>query len=95
MRFAARPVGAASTADSFKSSKSARTVVIIVVLPVPGPPVTTAAELDRQSLTALFCSGASVMPRSCSMRAMRSSASSSVIVYFGAVTDIDKSRRAT
>ncbi len=59
MRWAARPVGAASaTSAGFISgffSKARRMEHTIVVFPVPGPPVITVSLCDTVARTASFC----------------------------------------
>ena len=62
MRLAARPVGAARRTSTFARASTARMARTIVVLPTPGPPVTTSTERFAASSTALRCSGASSTP---------------------------------
>ena len=57
-RLAARPVGAHRATFSKAPSYSARIALTVVVLPVPGPPVSTMTRLDSASRTAWRCSGA-------------------------------------
>ena len=59
MRFAARPVGAASNTLAFFRSKSLMMALITVVLPVPGPPVITSTLPVRLAPAASTCSLAS------------------------------------
>ena len=58
IRLAALPVGAASTQEIFNSSKICRMAWITVVLPVPGPPVTTVKPEVTALRMASRCSGA-------------------------------------
>ena len=74
-RLAARPVGAASATVSplrFKIETIPRTMV---VLPTPGPPVTTATLAPSASLTASACCRASAIPASRSYQTIALSAS--------------------
>ena len=52
---AALPVGAARRILSFNCWKILRIAVMIVVLPVPGPPVITSIFERAASITASFC----------------------------------------
>ena len=61
MRFAARPVGAISVTFFPIWSNTSRIHFIIVVLPVPGPPVTSATPDVIAALTASRWLGASVI----------------------------------
>ena len=54
IRLAARPVGAASAIFFFRASKSAIRPLIAVVLPVPGPPVSTSKLCDNAFCNANF-----------------------------------------
>ena len=56
MRFAARPVGAMRAAVMPKFLRMCKIHFIIVVLPVPGPPVTNTKPLLMASEMALFWS---------------------------------------
>ena len=58
MRLAARPVGAASKMRARTSAKSLIMALMMVVLPVPGPPVSTITLLRADVRTASSCSGA-------------------------------------
>ena len=55
-RLAARPVGAASRHFSFICRKRERIPFRMVVLPVPGPPVTSNTPLTAASRMARSCS---------------------------------------
>ena len=57
-RLAARPVGAHSATWSPASSYRLRMALTAVVLPVPGPPVSTITRLDSAVTMACLCSGA-------------------------------------
>ena len=54
-RFAARPVGAAKRIFNPWAFKMDKMPLITVVLPVPGPPVSTKTPWWRQALMASFC----------------------------------------
>ena len=74
-RLAARPVGAASATESparFRIETIPRTMV---VLPTPGPPVTTATFEPSASFTAAACWRASAIPASRSYQPIAASAS--------------------
>ena len=72
MRLAARPVGAHSSM-SFSSFKRLMMQRMMVVLPVPGPPVTTSTPSSTALLMARFCSALKRTPSSRSYCAMRRS----------------------
>ena len=61
MRLAARPVGAASSMRARTSPKSLIMALMMVVLPVPGPPVSTIILLRAAVRTASSCSAAREM----------------------------------
>ena len=73
IRLAARPVGAASKIGNPFSIRHAINVLIVVVLPVPGPPVITKNPLVRASLTAIFCWSSSTISWLFSTRKISSS----------------------
>ena len=75
MRLAARPVGAASAVLTPEAFKIFKIVLMIVVLPVPGPPVMTDTPFYRDEMIASFCRAESSMPVSFSLAAMRFQAS--------------------
>ena len=58
---AARPVGAARTTSSFSPLKKRMIVLIVVVLPVPGPPEIRRTALEAASRTAFLCRGSRVI----------------------------------
>ena len=62
MRWAARPVGAASVTRTFFARRIAHNARRIVVFPVPGPPVTIENFSDSAVFTAAACSGANANP---------------------------------
>ncbi len=66
MRFAARPVGAVSAAESPIRSNIRSMVRTVVVLPVPGPPVSAIIPKFAADETARRCASASFMPNSLS-----------------------------
>ena len=59
---AARPVGAAKSTSIPSSSKTCRIVLIVVVLPVPGPPVIMVTPFWTAWYTALFCNISKTIP---------------------------------
>ena len=61
-RLAARPVGAQSSTRAPFAARMRRIAVMIVVLPTPGPPVTTRTFETRASRTAIFWLSASSSP---------------------------------
>ena len=63
MRLAARPVGAASRILALTSANRRMMALMMVVLPVPGPPVSTMTLLRAAVRTASSCSGARLMDR--------------------------------
>ena len=68
MRLAARPVGAQSRMRSPTPSRIRTMALMIVVLPVPGPPVITSACPVSARVTAARCGSASAIPHSPSKR---------------------------
>ena len=74
IRFAARPVGAASSGSNPRFSKSFIIALSVVVLPVPGPPVSTKMPLSNASVMALRCNSSNFIP-SCRSTLSISSAS--------------------
>ena len=58
IRLAARPVGAAKAMFIPIESKTRISALMIVVLPVPGPPVSTITPFLSIAAIALFCIGA-------------------------------------
>ena len=71
---AARPVGAHRATRSYSASYRLRIALTVVVLPVPGPPVSTMTRLDSARRMACRCSGAYAKP--CAISSTRMSASS-------------------
>ena len=57
-RLAARPVGAHSATRSACASYRLKMALTVVVLPVPGPPVSTITRLESASRIASRCKGA-------------------------------------
>ena len=65
IRLAARPVGAARSISIPSISKYRMIVLMVVVLPVPGPPVITNSPLFTASYTAFSCSSSRCMDSCC------------------------------
>ena len=65
-RLAARPVGETSRIRFFCASKAAAIVLVVSVLPVPGPPVRMKKRFSSASAIASRCSSESAMPDRCS-----------------------------
>ena len=63
MRFAALPVGAASSIFRFRFSKRFIIAFNVVVLPVPGPPVSTKIPLSKASKIAWRCKASNFIPK--------------------------------
>ena len=61
-RLAARPVGAQRATRSYSASYKLKMALTVVVLPVPGPPVSTMTRLERAKRMASFCKGAYSKP---------------------------------
>src|SRR5512136_1887363 len=61
MRLAALPVGAANMILALMADKIFRMALMMVVLPVPGPPVITMTLFSAARWTASICLSASVM----------------------------------
>ena len=61
IRFAALPVGAASSISRSLFANSLIIALSVVVLPVPGPPVSTSTPLSNASNIARRCSSSKVM----------------------------------
>ena len=66
IRRAARPVGATSRTDAFWAAAAAHTSLIVAVLPVPGPPVTTERREANAARTAAACRKARITRAACS-----------------------------
>ncbi len=94
MRLAALPVGAVSTTERPSSSIRAIIVLMVVVLPVPGPPVRAMQPQDADVCTAINCSTASSTPFLRAMARICSSSCSGLSGHFFPVSRIDKRRRA-
>ena len=58
MRCAARPVGAASSTRLPRLCNILMIALSVVVLPVPGPPVSTSSPSDSAAVIASFCKSA-------------------------------------
>ena len=77
IRLAARPVGAVSAKEIFSLRKMSVMALMTVVLPVPGPPVTTVTPPDTASRMARFCCSSYSKPYFSSRYAVSSSTPSS------------------
>ncbi len=82
IRLAARPVGAASRMVKFSDSKKCSIALIVVVLPVPGPPVMMKSPFLTAQTTACSCSFESSMELAFEIRASRTFMSSSSSLNF-------------
>ena len=69
--FAARPVGAAIAVFRPLSSRMLMMVLMMVVLPVPGPPVMTLTPIFKELTTACFWLSERKIPVDCSVRRIR------------------------